>query len=42
MDLIDEDYLKPIQNMNEKELAERGGPVIPDVAAEIIKETQVM
>ena len=39
MDLIDEDYLKPIQNMNEKELAERGGPVIPDVAAEIIKET---
>ena len=29
MDLIDEDYLRP-SRMNEKELAERGGPVIPD------------
>ena len=41
MDLIDEDYLRPAR-MDEKELAERGGAVIPECAAEIIKEVQRM
>lgn len=36
MDLIDEEYLKP--HRKDDNLAERGGPVIPDAAAEIIRQ----
>ena len=41
MDLIDEEYLKP-SRYDDKELAERGGPVIPEEAAEIIRQAQRM
>ena len=41
LDLIDEDYLKPVR-MNRAELAERGGEVIPEQAARIIREFQIM
>ena len=40
MDLIDEDYLKPWRK--DDNIAERGGPVIPEQAAEIIRQAQRM
>lgn len=36
MDLIEKEFLIP-SKLTDKELAERGGPVIPDIAAEIIR-----
>ena len=31
-----------MQHLSEKELAERGGPIIPDKAADIIRDMQRM
>lgn len=41
LDLIEEEYLRP-HNYTEKEIAERGGVVIPEIAAAIISQFQTM
>ena len=41
MDLIEDEFLNPV-HLNELDLAERGGPTIPDCAAKIIEEVQRM
>lgn len=41
MDLISDEYLQP-NRFTDKELAERGGSVIPEEAASIVREFQRM
>ena len=41
MDLVEDEYLDS-SKFTEKDLAERGGPVIPDEAAAIVKNVQAM